>query len=173
MTTAKQPSERELKKARAREYWDAERAAGRDPSGQQIADLVGAGRSTVNVWRQEWLGVTPDPNRVKQRNASNEPAAPLAEIPGPRPITEDTFVAIREIADIAVPPVEYPTVEQWRARRRARVIPFPEPDDNIGSFPIWRLSRIEAWFKATGRPFDLKLWRRKKKNGGYRRGGKA
>lgn len=103
-----------------------------------------------------------------QRNQYSPPREPLVEIPPAEPLPGD-WVAIVEIADMPIPAVKYTTVEMWRARARHRDIPFPEPDDHIGSFPIWRLERIEAWFTATGKPYQLKTWRKKRAAGGYRR----
>lgn len=112
---------------------------------------------------------TPEQEAPKQRNQWTAPTAPLVAIPPARPISEDVFVSIPEIADIANPPVKYTTVEQWKARRRVRDVPFLEPDDHVGSFPIWRLDRVKAWFEATGRPYKLDDWKAKRAAGGYRR----
>lgn len=95
---------------------------------------------------------------------------PLEQVPDPRPLT-DELMTLTEIADAAG--VKGPTVEQWRARRRQpgrTQEPFPDPDDNVGSFPVWRPERLAVWFRITGRPFDLKMWREKRDAGGYRRG---
>lgn len=91
----------------------------------------------------------------------------LEPMPDPRPLT-DELMTLTEIADTAN--VQRATVEQWRARARQRETPFPDPDDNIGSFPVWRPERIAVWFRNTGRPFDLEKWRAKRDAGGYRRG---
>jgi len=103
------------------------------------------------------------------RNQHTEPRAPQAKIPPPQP-PAGTWLTIGEIADCAVPPVKYTTVEQWKHRRRSADIPFPEPDIYFGPFPVWRLSRVKAWFRATGKPFNPKLWEEKKAAGAYRRG---
>lgn len=93
---------------------------------------------------------------------------PVVQIPPPRRFGIDA-VTIPEIADLHVPPVKIATVEQWRARLRSGKCPFPEEDDTFGPHPVWRPARIRAWFEATGRPYDEKLWRKKRKAGGYRR----
>lgn len=100
------------------------------------------------------------------RNQHSAPMEPLAEIPPARPV-DGTFVSIPEIADIAG--VKVKTVEQWRNRRRIRDVPFVEPDDYFGTFPGWRVERVEAWLKATGRPYDLSAWKAKRNAGEYRR----
>lgn len=108
----------------------------------------------------------------KQRNQHSAPRRPLVKIPPPKHMPGD-WITIPEIGDLAVPPVQYKTVEQWRWRHRHADIPFPEPDDVLGSFPVWRLARVLAWFKATGKPATDELWRSKKASGDYRRGRNA
>lgn len=102
------------------------------------------------------------------RNQHTPDRDPLTDIPPPRPIEGD-WVVIPQIGDLAVPQVKYATVEQWRNRRREAEIPFPEPDDHIGSIPVWRLERVIAWFEATGKPYNVQVWRDKVASGGYRR----
>lgn len=102
------------------------------------------------------------------RNQHTPAREALTDIPPPEPM-DGHWLPIPQIGDLATPPVKYTTVEMWRHRRRNADIPFPEPDDYIGSMPVWRLERIIAWFKATGRPYDLALWQSKRANGEYRR----
>ena len=124
---------------------------------------------------------TPPEKKTRKRT----PRQPARAVPAPRPIQDEAFLSIPEMADIAG--VSRKTVEQWRNRRREIDIPFIEPDDHIGDRPIWRLSRYLLWLEAShregqvdaeGKPVDddrpsledrLKDWDRKRAAGGYRR----
>lgn len=92
----------------------------------------------------------------------------LKTMPPPRPLDED-WVSSREIGDLAVPAVDSTTVDIWRYRGKSAEVAFPEPDDRIGTTPIWRLERVLAWFELTGRPFDVDGWREKRRSGAYQR----
>lgn len=101
-------------------------------------------------------------------------------IPPPKPLDVE-ILTTPEIADLAG--VAKQTAEHWRFRHKAsddpksddkpKLPPFPEPDDHIGFWPIWRLERVTAWLDATSRKYDVDAWRTKRAAGGYRRlGGK-
>jgi hypothetical protein len=87
-------------------------------------------------------------------------------VPPPEPIGID-LLPVAEIADLAG--VQRNTVEQWRSRLRSTQDPFPEPDDYVGSIPLWRLPRILAWLEIVHRPAHVEQWREKRDAGGYRR----
>lgn len=62
------------------------------------------------------------------------------------------------------------TVERWRLRTTKDEEPiFIEPDDYIGSTPVWRLCRVTAWLDDTNRTYDVELWRKTRADGGFRR----
>lgn len=108
-------------------------------------------------------------------------------IPEARPL-EDEWLVVSQIADLA--DVQPNAVNQWRNRFSAEAlaeaqkvaraenkpapewIPFPEEDDAIGAFPVWRLARVIAWLDATQRTYDLDAFRAKRDAGFYRRVGK-
>lgn len=97
-------------------------------------------------------------------------------VPEPRAIEEDEFVTLPEIAFLARntegEPLKRGTVERWRIRiPKSQEKAFLEPDDYIGSTPIWRLPRVLAWFDANNRPYDVKAWRKTRNAGGFRRRG--
>ncbi len=107
-------------------------------------------------------------------------------IPPPRPLDVDVL-PVPQIADLAG--VKPTAVNLWRHRHTPeayaeaekvaktdeeiaelrRKTPFPEADDWIGGHPIWRLERVVAWLKITGREYDEAPWRRKRDRGDYRR----
>lgn len=108
-------------------------------------------------------------------------------IPKPKPITEDDFLTIPEIAFLArhprtKQPLERATVEQWRnrynqpkegetaeqaAERQAKAL--PKPDGYLGSVPYWRLGRLLAYMDSQLRPYDVDAWRAYRDAGGFRR----
>lgn len=92
----------------------------------------------------------------------------LKKIADPKPLVGEWLTA-SEIIDLPVPAIQYKTFEQWRAGKRQGDIPFPDEDDLIGSVPVWHLSRVEAWLKATGTRYDLRVWRLKLELGSYLR----
>lgn len=107
-------------------------------------------------------------------------------IPPPRPLEYDVL-PVAQIADLAG--VKPTAVTLWRTRHTQkaydeaakvattaeevadlrRKTPFPVADDSIGANPIWRLERVVAWLKITGRAHDEAAWRKKRDRGDYRR----
>jgi hypothetical protein len=90
----------------------------------------------------------------------------------PKPLGD--VLTLIEMADLFG--VQRVTVNQWRMRRRAAADPdmaLPEPDDYLGAWPVWRLSRIEQWARKTGRPYDVERWRAKRDAGDYQRDSKT
>jgi len=92
----------------------------------------------------------------------------------PKPITEDEFLTLPEIAFMSRNPrtnesLQRGSVEQWRVRNRGTDREFLKPDDHIGAMPIWRLSRVLAWMDAQNRPYDVEAWRERRAAGGFRR----
>lgn len=102
----------------------------------------------------------------------------------PRPINEDDFLTIPEIAFLlrrfkqeteTWEPLKRASVEQLRVRYRGSEDPaerakgLPEPDGHLGSVPYWRLSRITAWADTLNRKYDVADWRSKRESGGFRR----
>lgn len=106
-----------------------------------------------------------------------------ATVTKPKPIQEDEFLTIPEIAfllrhPITGEPLKRASVEQLRVRYRDSDDPaeqakaLPEPDGYLGSVPYWRLKRLLAWADSFGpkiRPYDLDAWREKRESGGFRR----
>jgi hypothetical protein len=90
---------------------------------------------------------------------------PIAD---PKPLPGDWLTAA-EIIDLPIPAIQYKTFEQWRAGKRQGELQFPEEDHTFGSVPVWHLSRVEAWLEATGKRYDLRVWRLKLELGSYRR----
>lgn len=94
-------------------------------------------------------------------------------IPDPRPLSAgvepgEEIVGVPDIAFITG--VGAQAVNTWRFRELANRPKLPEPDDHIGSKPVWRFTeRVVPWLEATGRPTDLESWREKKKAGEFRR----
>lgn len=89
-------------------------------------------------------------------------------IPPPKPL-RDEIVTVPEIAFLGG--VKVGTVERWKvdAEKRPRVL--PEPDQYVGSTPVWRLNRIVAFFTETGRPMDLDSYLKARDAGRFRRRG--
>jgi hypothetical protein len=106
----------------------------------------------------------------------------------PRPITEDDFLTIPEIAFLqrhprTGEPLKRASIEQLRVRYRDSDNPdeteaekaerlakaLPAPDGHLGSVPYWRLSRILVWSDLQNRPYDVDSWREKRESGGFRR----
>ena len=97
-------------------------------------------------------------------------------IPEPRPITEDEFLTVPEIAYLGNSPrrpgetLTAASVEQWRsARHRDTGREFPAEDDSIGDRPVWRLSRVIAYLESQGYSYDVERWRKRRDAGGFRR----
>jgi hypothetical protein len=95
-------------------------------------------------------------------------------ITDPLVIQEDEFLTLPEIAflgrDAEGNPLKRGTVESWRSRKdRPEANAFLEPDDYIGSTPVWRIDRVMAWLQASNRAYDVKAYRRHRKAGGFRR----
>jgi len=94
------------------------------------------------------------------------------QIPDPRPVDAD-LLTVKEIATLATGtdggPVKQGVVEYWRLRQKQGVPVFLEPDDYFGDTPVWRLERLEAWFKTTDRPYDVKRWRAAREAGQFQR----
>lgn len=95
----------------------------------------------------------------------NKAEAPPA-VPPPRPLDVEVLT-LAELVDVFG--VKRVTVDQWVQRRRltSDANAFPKEDDQIGAFKVWRLERILAWAKHTGRPVHLDVWRGKKASDGY------
>lgn len=98
----------------------------------------------------------------------------------PRPINEDDFLTIPEIAFLqrhprTGEPLKRASIEQLRVRYRESEDPaeqakaLPEPDGYLGSVPYWRLGRILTWSDLQNRPYDVEAWRAKRESGGFRR----
>lgn len=98
----------------------------------------------------------------------------------PKPITEDDFLTIPEIAFLSRhprtgEPLKRASIEQLRVRYRTSDDPaeqakaLPEPDGYLGSVPYWRLKRTLAWMDSQDRPYDVDAWREKRESGGFRR----
>jgi hypothetical protein len=95
-----------------------------------------------------------------------EAAAPPS-VPDPQPLDVDVLTTNEMVELFGQKRV---TIDQWVFGRRANTgaHPFPvEPDDTIGAFPVWRLSRLKAWAEATHRAVHEDAWREKKAAGGY------
>lgn len=91
-------------------------------------------------------------------------------IPDPKPIQEDDFLALPEIAFLARDskgePAGRTNAEQWKARGK-----FPSPDDYVGYQPVWRLARVIAWLDGQQNwTHNVKAWRKRRDAGGFRRG---
>jgi hypothetical protein len=87
-------------------------------------------------------------------------------VPKAKALTED-LLTIPEIAFLTG--FERGTVERWRLRTRNDEPVFIEPDDYIGSTPVFRLSRVVAWCGLNGRPAKVDEWRAHRDAGGFRR----
>ena len=102
----------------------------------------------------------------------------------PKPIQEDDFLTIPEIAFLLrspnrltgdLEPLKRGSVEQLRVRYRGATEPteqakaLPEPDGFLGSVPYWRLARITTWADGLGRKYAVEEWRAKRDAGGFRR----
>lgn len=88
-------------------------------------------------------------------------------VPNPTPLAQD-LLTIPEIAYLVG--FERGTVERWRLRTRKDNSPiFIDPDDYIGSTPVFRLERVVAWCEESGRTYDVKAWRKHRADGGFRR----
>lgn len=95
-------------------------------------------------------------------------------IPAPLAIQEDEFLTLPEIAflgrDADGHPLKRGTVESWRSRKdRPAAKAFLEPDDYIGSVPVWRLDRVVAWMSERKISYNKSAWRKQRKSGGFRR----
>ena len=102
-------------------------------------------------------------------------------VPKPKPITEDEFLTIPEIAFLlrhfnsateTWEPLKRASVEQLRVRYRNTpdaAKGLPEPDGRLGSVPYWRLGRLLAWADTLNRKYDVDEWRAKRDAGGFRR----
>lgn len=92
----------------------------------------------------------------------------------PKPIQEDEFLTLPEIAFLARnprtgEPLKRASVEQWRIRNVGTEKEFLAPDGHLGSVPYWRLKRVLAWMDLQDRPHNVDEWRAKREAGGFRR----
>lgn len=89
-------------------------------------------------------------------------------IPKAKPLKEE-LLTVPEIAFLTG--FERGTVERWRLRTKGDEPVFLEPDDYVGSFPVWRLDRVVAWCENSTppRPARVKEWREHRASGGFRR----
>jgi hypothetical protein len=90
-------------------------------------------------------------------------------------------VEILTIPEIAyLTGLERGTVERWRRADPEKR--FIDPDDYLGSIPVWRLERVTAWLDESWlkmkdhkdyptrlRSYDVKAWRQHRADGGFRR----
>lgn len=86
----------------------------------------------------------------------------------PPPVQLDReLMTVPEIADMCGMTVS--AVNTWRHRTQPNwPAPFPVEDDAVGAYPVWNPDRVCPWLDATGRKYDLAMWRAKKAAGGYR-----
>lgn len=87
-------------------------------------------------------------------------------IPPPVPLDRE-LMTVPELADMCR--VSVAAVNTWRHRPQPNwPSPFPVEDDAVGAYPVWDPERVCPWLDATGRKYDLEMWRAKKAAGGYR-----
>lgn len=87
------------------------------------------------------------------------------------------YLTVPEIAFLAG--VKRGTAEHWRLRKEGTPGQFLEPDDYIGSTPVWELGRICAWLDVNATPavgkrdatkqYDVEAYRAHRDAGGFRR----
>lgn len=85
------------------------------------------------------------------------------------------LITIPEIAFMCG--VERGTPERWRLRNQGTPEAFPEPDDRIGSTPVWRIERVTEWLDRMAKPategraatkqYDVEAWRKHRDAGGF------